>query len=215
MVGSPSSAALLLSAPAASLPRPPPPPSLTAGCCDAFARLQERMGEPWAKWNVSSNRFAPVAAYMKRTIRDVRRKVRLMGLRAAAPAVASTTPAAPAAAADAAAAAAVGVVAAAAGVAAAGGKRVRFWRSEVLELRWGFQSPSHAAVAFLLLQLHLLTALSFPSSRPKPGGSRWHSGSSGSSDGSRAGAAAHCGRPCSADAPAGKPQVSLMNGTWG
>lgn len=34
------------------------------------------MGAPWAEWSVEGNRFAPVAAYMKRTICDVRRKVR-------------------------------------------------------------------------------------------------------------------------------------------
>lgn len=56
--------------------------------------LQERMGEPWAKWTVSSNRFAPLAAYMKRTIRDVRRKARLMGL-CTAPAAVAAAPAVP------------------------------------------------------------------------------------------------------------------------
>jgi hypothetical protein len=38
--------------------------------------LQEKMGAPWAHWSVEGNRFAPVAAYMKRTIRDVRQKVK-------------------------------------------------------------------------------------------------------------------------------------------
>ena len=34
------------------------------------------MGAPWAQWDVAHRRFAPVAAYMKRTIADVRRKCR-------------------------------------------------------------------------------------------------------------------------------------------
>ena len=44
--------------------------------CRLLARLQEKMGAPWAHWGAEGNRFAPVAAYMKRTIRDVRRKVK-------------------------------------------------------------------------------------------------------------------------------------------
>ena len=48
-------------------------PPLSSPC---LACLQEKMGAPWAHWGVEGNRFAPVAAYMKRTIRDVRRKVK-------------------------------------------------------------------------------------------------------------------------------------------
>ena len=42
----------------------------------ACGLLQEKMGAPWAAWSVAQNRFAPVAAYTKRTIRDVRQKVK-------------------------------------------------------------------------------------------------------------------------------------------